>query len=702
MKSQQSARVFSLAMALGTKTSFFIACCCLLNIGATITPATAAASASNVQYASTNSTKDAVDENGHEATAEEILNLLDNLYFNMGPEKDRVLVLGETGSGKSFVSCILSNDPTLEAKPDEVHGGLKIVDKNGRVSTGPITVSKTIAPDRLVDEQGHAYFDCPGFDDTRGTAHDISASYFIKKLINHTTKLKLVFVLSYTDLVSTARSRNSFGDLALHANRMFTKFEHFGRSAMFIINKTPNEILNGTATTDKQFVARIASKLKEIKVIYMKENNATNNAETIDKNLKIIKFVDLMLSNNCSYIGIVHVVNNFGPINSMQTFIEHRLHLRQIINNKIEFFPEDARYINHTISDKSRLYLWNVHANYRDNLKMAVNEIVRQLKHITVPNLERQSNDIGRLFATLEDLYTSIKNRIKYVHSYRDSTTPRSFLQKLLSTLMDYDSSRMPPIMSRATMSDEIFGIFRDLLIDADFTKLFTDAYAHYMNEVEFLRISVNWYEFLNHLDDVLMKQTKDIHADKLIEECGKIGEKETWLVNDSLHLEPFLKSIDQPTLYALIRGSVVNFHELSALQHVLKAHLVNRFEVKCDPSGLMTVKGSKVTLSGVINDTCWSNAKNIDIFSSNMFIVDTSIRKSTKNCLLSVFSPHWIVTGTHEINLSGINGANHSSQKAGMFDFLFIIFLSSMLFIFGSVEQQKRVKTELRVKMVK
>lgn len=618
------------------KANFFLYICCLLS------------------YFSCGNTEDG-------STASEILSILDDVYFETGTEEDKVLVLGVTGVGKSFVSCLLIGDETLEAIEGDLYQ-IVIIDQNGRVSTGPITQSRTVAPDRMTDGE-YTYFDCPGFDDTRGTANDISVSYFIRRLIDHANTLKFVFVTNYAAFTS---DRNSFPNLAAHATAMIKNITNYEDGIMLIVNKTPNERRNGELLADEVYYQRIINELNKIKNQKIDENNASNNAATIEQNKNTIEFIDVILkadgTTGSDKIGIVREVEDIGFINDMEIYQTQRQFLQQIINKNLKFIPKIDEDFEHTISDRSKIILYQQFDLVLANLQSSLDDIAGQFNNFII-KMEQDNSDLAVVRDNLSSLY-------KKMRIFQFTSGPRSFVQLIRTDLLSYGELNIPEIMSTDLMSDEYFNILETLLIDRDFSPFF-QINEYLVRASDFLVTSTNWYEFLITLDSILLSSADQINAQELIEET-KIGENEVRFVK-AIKLYEFLESINESHLYRQFENAVVNFFELKALRNVLESHLIDNFDVSClfneqTKSNDMTVTGYKLKISNIVKHSCWEKARYIEIFAINKLFIDEDLNEHGKVAQISIIAPLWSVSSEHIFDLTGVNGVKVAGKPCKFF----------------------------------
>ncbi|XP_031636416.1 uncharacterized protein LOC116349220 [Contarinia nasturtii] len=608
-------------------------------------------SSNAIDDGSTNVTNLSVQSDG---TASDILNILEDVYFDVGIEEDKVLVLGITGVGKSFVSCLLIGDETLEAIEGEYYE-LIIIDKNGRVSTGPITQSRTVAPDRMTDGQ-YTYFDCPGFDDTRGIANDISVSYFIRRLLDAANTLKFVFIINYTALFGG--ERNAFTDLALHATTMIQNITNYQHGMMLIVNRSPNERRNGQLIPDETYILRIISALEAIRTQKLGENDASTNAATIEQNNNIIEFIDVILNKDNTIgnrkIGIVREVEDIGLINDMEIFQTQREFLKQIINQNLQFIPKNDEDFDHTISDRSKLILYQQYDIVHVNLQSAMDDIARQIKYFVI-KVERDNSDITVIRDQLIELYAIIR-------SIQFTPGPRSFVQQIRTDLLHYGVLTIPEIMSTDVMSDEFFDILETLLIESDFSQIYG---INLVGQVDFLTTSRSWYDFLITLDSILSRSSNEIDAQELMNNCNIREDEERFVEN--IKLKEFLDSIHESHLYREFENAVVNHFELKALKNVLQIHLVGNPDIKCQ-SKEMTVTGYKLRMSDILNSPCWEDATYIEIFAINQLFIDQDIDKVGKVVQLSIIAPVWNIPSAQTLNLAGEDGdKNEQKAQVGM-----------------------------------
>src|SRR5277367_653677 len=181
--------------------------------------------------------------------------------------KNVTLILGNTGSGKTtFIQWIAGDNDKLIAK--EVAQGEYIIEDGNRIGTATIK-SKTIFPELVLDQNtGAAYYDCPGFSDTRSTSNDIATSYFIKKVADHAENLRMVFVVSYPS-VRKGVDRLDFMKLLRHSTDFIRDVDKFKTSIAMVVSKVENRNVkigkNYSLVSDENVIVGIAGFLQDVR-----------------------------------------------------------------------------------------------------------------------------------------------------------------------------------------------------------------------------------------------------------------------------------------------------------------------------------------------------------------------------------------------------------------------------------------------------
>ncbi len=158
--------------------------------------------------------------------------------LNSSKEKDIVVFLGKTGSGKSTLINYLSDKELKGTNKDRII--LNNPSDHEAIEIGETYKSQTFLP-KYIQHNNLLFCDLPGFGDTGGTAKDLINACFIKNIIENSKTARLVFVAGYNEV--TAARGELFKKLLLITEKLIPneKIEDF---SSLVITKTKPEIDN--------------------------------------------------------------------------------------------------------------------------------------------------------------------------------------------------------------------------------------------------------------------------------------------------------------------------------------------------------------------------------------------------------------------------------------------------------------------------
>jgi energy-coupling factor transporter ATP-binding protein EcfA2/DNA-directed RNA polymerase subunit M/transcription elongation factor TFIIS len=155
--------------------------------------------------------------------------------INYSTDKDVVLLVGNTGSGKSSLAAYLSGIPLMFDEADEIislqnPNNEKIAIGDGLDSVTSLPVPVPIANTDLI------VYDLPGLLDSRGVPYDVLTAAFLKNIAENARNVRFVFVESCGSIIEGARGR-LFKELL---NKARNVFDVNASNSMFVVTKTPH------------------------------------------------------------------------------------------------------------------------------------------------------------------------------------------------------------------------------------------------------------------------------------------------------------------------------------------------------------------------------------------------------------------------------------------------------------------------------
>ena len=150
----------------------------------------------------------------------------------------------------------------LEAYYDDEADKILIRDKNDRIGSDFVK-SKTIFPELMINpENNMAFYDCPGFRDTRrrNASIEFVNTIFLKKITDHARTIKVVMVVNYFS-VRKGGTRDDFLNLLTSTLGLLRPIKKFENSVALIATKvevvrSPQRTVNVIASYLNGFISK--------------------------------------------------------------------------------------------------------------------------------------------------------------------------------------------------------------------------------------------------------------------------------------------------------------------------------------------------------------------------------------------------------------------------------------------------------------
>ncbi|GBN31375.1 hypothetical protein AVEN_12449-2 [Araneus ventricosus] len=324
--------------------------------------------------------------------------------------KDVILILGNTGSGKSTFTQWVAGDNTklISRETREGTGEYIIVDHN-RIGHNTLK-SKTVFPELVVDAKTNAaYYDCPGFRDTR-TSHDIAGTYFIKRVIDYSTSVKMIFTISHHS-VRKGVDRQDFMKLVRHVTDFVKDIEKFKHSIAIVATKVDNQYIKQgksfVLVEDEKVIAAISDFLQEAKQ-YLEDNSKSPKLSGKENQFyeNAIKFVDVLLEKDGeSYpkIGLFRRPDEPGPISDIPLLQKGKEDIERIIYEKLDFTAKNNEDFGYTVSETTKIDIIEIVDEINKNLWSRISNIAENMQEY-YQNLFEQVRCKMQLFLTETDV----------------------------------------------------------------------------------------------------------------------------------------------------------------------------------------------------------------------------------------------------------------------------------------------------------
>lgn len=382
------------------------------------------------------------------STVEETIKLLEQgdreIRFS-NETKQFVLVMGGSGMGKTpFTKWLTVNNSELISEQASEFDPFLMRDDDGKIGDS-ITTSATIFPD-LYMVNGTAFYDFPGFRDTRRLQYRLATIYAIKKVVNYAESVKIFVLIDY-DSVKVGGTRDGFKNLLNDMSGFFKDVPKFNDSISLIVTKVPL-YLNNFQPSDAQYIDRIGQVLLRIRDELANTENTTN----VNDLQKAITFIDILTTNNFSRIGLFRLPDRAGRFSEIPILREGKSRIEELISNGISF----------TKTNSSDFYI-PVSNELKGDIKRLLDEIIG--KSLT-PKISSILNAIRSFYIQKMDLVRDISMLSATVSTGIDALTKISTVELISFVDELIDNVR---VLESSTVSEELLNNLTSNIVHVKF-----------------------------------------------------------------------------------------------------------------------------------------------------------------------------------------------------------------------------------------
>lgn len=569
-----------------------------------------------------------------------------------------VLLFGNTGCGKSTLASLLTDAELESVETFPGSAQYVIVDRNDRISRPNETItSKTLIPELLVDVSTNtSYYDCPGFEDTRSVKHDIAVTYSLKRLLDFSRAVKLLFLTTYTS-VKAAGDRDDFVKLAGHAITLIKNIDKFRDGIALVVTKVENRMrmVNGVPglVDDETEISAIAHFLAQTKTELEAKRGAgdTPVAEqhSIDEKIKFIEILLTKDENQYKRISIIRLASEPGPVSTMPVLQGERKRTSAMIKDNLHYVSKENIDFGFTIADKSAVRVLELMDEMKSRLNAVATGMDDEIKQFYV-QLENQNADIKVTYDKIYSAYQRLQ--------FEKSTVPQAFIKQASEAMAALNIGTRGIHMER--FSNELKLI--DFLQEVSARNVSIEITNGLGKSTNYIDESRRWYGFLNSLHPIVSTYRLREEAKIVLQKLAiSEGDKEIGFVNEDLKQ---LVSHAESQIYDDVENTKVNPHKLNALKRLLQQMLDENLIISCD-AGKLLAKGYNVKISDVVKAECWPSAKTIDIFALDTVYIDMDIDKTGAGVQLSIIASTWEIVNEKQIILNGEDGKPHPVAQA-------------------------------------
>ncbi|XP_065208861.1 uncharacterized protein LOC135837494 [Planococcus citri] len=555
--------------------------------------------------------------------------------------EEATLLLGNTGVGKSVLTRrIAGYGGTLKSVLNRVD--YTIVDINSKDNEKSFVTSNTIFPELLQNNTtSAAYYDFPGFLDTRGTAIDISTTYFMKKTADNAKRVKILILANHASLTNLG-TRDDFTTLLHHVTKFVKNIDKYKDGIALIATKVQYFRIK-----DDKIVSSIAKFIANVKLELGKQQ-----LKGLADNSNAIKLLDILLQQDghkYPKIGISRSPDEEGLMSEIPKIKENTQNIETMLA-KLKFVQTNESDFGYILSKKSLADIPNILNEINLGITANVREISKEMQKILSTG-ENGSFDFDKVTKIKEkasnhkDLEKCLQEVVRGAVSMNISSVHENTLKKL-----GHYSSIIRQVGNQTSQNE-----FKC---------------ADGLEEVVEYSTSIKWNEFVNKLYERLSHY--EIQRDTRKNPCTTFADNVAEAIDDEkaeLKLDPVVLEECYPNYKPEFEGIEkikVDEPKLKTLEKMLRITLKSILTYSCDTNKL-AVRGQYVKLSEVLSiqqKNC-KEPKFIEILALNDVFIDTNLNKTGEEVQLAIVAPKWNIQGTKKITLEGKPGEAHKPTKA-------------------------------------
>lgn len=280
-----------------------------------------------------------------------------------GDRKEVILIMGETGNGKSSLTSLLT-DVDMVCVEVNNSGEFILQDSNKNIGGASTINSKTFLPNFMRTDRSD-FYDCPGFSDTRGEKMEILTKHAVRRLVEAVEKVKFVFVASHYMLRFGMGDRRGFMDLVKFASRFIKNIDAYRDGIALVVTKVRNSFRkeNGTwilVNDNEKTINAVAKFLAQTKADLEEQRHNSNSRKEKESIKKYTQFLDILLENDGqNRIGILHMISESGYIKNMQSVQAEKKAIESIIDN-LAFIAKNNDDFDHDITNREIVQAYNL------------------------------------------------------------------------------------------------------------------------------------------------------------------------------------------------------------------------------------------------------------------------------------------------------------------------------------------------------
>lgn len=568
------------------------------------------------------------------------------------------IMIGTTGTGKStlvqFITDKLSNLESFDK------GGY-IIKHRFKDVIGSTTQSFTIFPELVLDEVQTAFYDCPGFEDTRNVSIDIAASYFMKKVVDYADSLKIVLVMDYASMV-VGSSRSNFPNLMRHVTAFVRNVTNYKGSIALVATKVDLQMekVKGAyvPVSDAKLIQRMI-------VFYDEYRNTMLNQPQTAFSQQVLNLLDILTTtrdNGTTYdkLALFRRPDEAGTLDKIELMVDGRKNIREMLNERLVYSKRIDSDFGYTISSDSKGNLTLLAAGINAIIANTVRNVSKEIEaHLNSETIHL--GNLGNLTNRFQQAYVEITKIVNEA----EHLTPSGLSARLHAVCKSLRIPISSEHLDNLDNQEEYIKFLQNFTADALPINP-TGWVVGLKNCTQYLEENKDWYKFLYDIYEAysqyeFRRSISDYNVSN-IDDWGTSG-KPQGIYIDRVNFWKFVQKQKTP---AIKQNQKPNEFQLNTLNSLLRITIIQRPTVTCANDGTtMVVKGDYISLSEVDLTACGEQCHTLHIFALHTVYVDSDLSTGGKAMNISILATRWYIWGDRRITVDGADAGNVATEMA-------------------------------------
>jgi uncharacterized protein YicC (UPF0701 family) len=590
---------------------------------------------------------------------DEILKALEVLqkadeFLRLGSRRDVVLVAGDRASIENTFKQHFDRFYAMAALGAvETHSG-EFVFEEGHDSS-VVGARNTLLQLFVNTDTDTAFCLFPIFNKTGRISEEILSAYLIKQILQSSRSVTVIFSVCYPSVVKVTK-KEDLVILVMQYAKLISNMSKF-KDGVGLLLTTGNETeLN--ELQDREIINSAAEVLTDVKEFISEKYHLQEKISTErSKYESVIQVIDTLLTrDNDDYKKIGIFRGSRAPPNISEDSEGYNMDLLTVIQGYTAHVKQESDDFRVELSDELRNKLYTF-VNYVNEAILKGTSIVATdiLQYYRSREKHLGPNNVIRLIHELETGHRILSDMIRNIS---ESPEPKKFSKIIFNVLQTLQvNTAIDNLID--TMRQCKYLEFLQVICGQGFVNARVTEWVNpLINIVNEIGDSKEWYLYLVKTHDTVLELGDPAVSSSAGRREVRSAEGRKWRVESGSH---------GIAGYENITGTWVGDTKLQAMVGVMRSTTREKTAVSCVDGNKIVATGTLVKVSEVSVQKCEKELKSIEIFASDVVLLDVDLEKVGERVHVTILAPRWNIKGQRSITLNGSDGRRHVPPRAAV-----------------------------------